>query len=164
MKAIIPFLLVAASANAMDISDWALNEIKHPDKGVVGYVYNTYAAGTEAGARTEKAVTDFRFVCSTTKAHEPVIAIRWAGWMSPSPKQYVTVDKKPLYTGEWLQEGKTVYKPVSEVKELVAAIKAGKQLSATWRGIDAVGYSVTYDISNVNSKLGNFNASCGTNI
>jgi hypothetical protein len=166
MKAIIPFLLIATSAGALEIADWALNPVKSKDGTPIGYVYNTYAVGIQIGAKTEKVVTDFRLVCSIKGQHDPMMAIRWAGYLYPAQGQFITISVDDTFTATefWGQEGKTFFRSISISTKIMDAIKHGKQLKVSWIGTDAVRYNTIYNITNVNQKLGDFNTSCGTNI
>lgn len=166
MKALIPLFFVATSVSALEFSDWALNEIKSASE-TVGYVYNTYAVGTQVGAKTEKIVTDFRFVCSIKGSANPIIAIRWVGRLAPNQGQYITVSIDNIYssTDFWGQNDKnTFFREVLVSQAIVDAIKKGKQLKISWISTDAVKYNAIYNITNVNQKLNMFNAACGTNI
>jgi hypothetical protein len=168
MKHLFAGLLVTALSLTAQAGtpNWNLTNVQNKDKVTVGYIYHTYAAGTQIGVRTEKVAAGLRLVCSTKGSNEPVIAIFWSGWTGSGITQSIwsATDGKVVSGDVWTQDVSLLYRPLSQSTKLIDAMKKSRTVQFTWIGYDAVKYDVVFDTTGFNAKLAEFNASCKTQI
>jgi len=163
MKKLVTCLLASVSIGAVaQTPKWNITEVT----SVVGYIYNTYAVGTQIGAKTEKVTAGLRLACSVKSPEEPALILFWNGQMIASPTQtvMVSIDGKPLSTNTWFQEDHILHRSATKAKNIIDAMKIAHTVEFAWTGNDTVRYKVIFDVLGFNTKLDEFNASCKTQL
>jgi hypothetical protein len=153
-----------------DGSEWKITEVPGKDKSIVGYIYHVGAVGTQITPKVEKVTTSLRFVCSTRTANQkdndPLIILFW-NTMTGNKSQIVEVKADKKIIGEplkWDQEGSVLMRSVAESKELIQTMKTNKDVNFRWYGSDGVQHITTFDLRTFNSRLGEFNTLCKTEL
>jgi hypothetical protein len=166
MKTFIGLVLALASSLALAQSaEWKLSEIRDKGNTPVGYIYHSYAVGTEHGNGkvNNKSATGLRLICSTKGSAAPIIAIYWdtpllsestqsVMWMS----DFVAIQA----ADNWKQEGKILYSSFSANPTLIAALKTRKTISASWADKYGVQRIAIYNLDGFNAHLNEFNSAC----
>jgi hypothetical protein len=161
-------LLVASFAVSAQTPTPLWNLISIPDKtgNTVGYIYQTYAAGTVYESTPVKYVTALRLICSVKGKDEPIIALYWDGQDGTRLTDLgidVKVDKKlipAIQDYKWTQEGSLTYRKLSESTELITAMQNGHTISFSWFGADANRRYTILPLVAFNVYLNDFYASC----
>ncbi len=166
MKTFIGLVLALASTVAFAQSaEWKLSEIKDKGNTPVGYIFHSYAVGTEVGNGKvgNKTVTGLRLICSVKGPAAPTIAVYWDAPMSQESSQVLmwVVDSKTVRSSvEWKQDGKILYSSFTDSPELISALKSGKNISTRWTDKYGVQRSAAYNLDGFNAHLNEFNSAC----
>lgn len=170
-KLLVSLVTVFATMAVMaENTDWQVTEVTGHDKSVAGYIYHTGAVGTQVGTKTMKAATSLRLVCSSKvspqRSGDPLIAVYWNTMTGNAPQfPLIQVDKKDIgLPVQWMQDGQLLMRSVYESKELIQALKTGRNISFTWIGTDAVRRTTMFNLRDFNEHLGEFNSSCKTEL
>lgn len=141
---------------------WKISVIENKDKTPIGYIYHTYAIGTQYIPAEQKVPTGLRLVCSTTYGDAPVIAIYWKDYGPSSAKNNqpmkIVIDEKEIAESVWSTDINLIYKPLSESNDITTAMKAGKTIEFIWSNPGRK--RTKFDLKDFNTNYYNFTKIC----
>ena len=157
MKKLLLLLILAISTVAHAADNWKLSDVVG-----AGYIYYTAATATIDGTVRNKVYSRLEFICSTKGGGESIVAIFLDKGIDAKENLIVStfIDNKMLDTpAVWTNTADMVYRPVSEVPELVKAVKVGKTAKFLWHGNNNTIYITAFNISGFD--FANFTTKCG---
>ncbi len=134
---------------------WRLNE----DSNYV--TYSTTSLGKESFLGAPFVKTQLTFMCAKSgwEKMTPEMVVYW-NFDRGTAVQVIDayVDDRRIYTAGWRHDGPEVFKPLSDLRILVQAMKVGRKLRLDWQSEGYVKKSTTFDLVSMN--IGEFNRAC----
>ena len=162
--------ICSLSAALSENIGWNIQRVPdHISATAVGYMYETYATGTQSGivgSTAKKNTTALRLICSVT-VDKPLVAIYWNTMTGDTP-QYVTIraDKKtPGQSFHWEQDGPLLIRTVTESIDIIKTLKISKTVRFSWSNpANNTLYTTIFDLRDFNAHLAEFNTYCNTKL
>ena len=155
---------LAMSAAMAENTGWKIQRVpERTNSPAVGYMYETYAIGTQNGPGAKKNVTALRLICSVS-INKPLIAIYWNTMVGDKPQSVeIRANRKTISPRIlWEQDGPLLMRSVAESTELIQLLKTSKDINFMWVDTNAVRRTTIFDLKDFNSHLSEFNTYCDT--
>lgn len=151
------FAILSLSVCAKPLA-WNLVEVLDKSGNNAGYIYHTSALNTQTTKVTEKVASSLRLICAAT---DSALAIYWDRYFDTEVSQTVTthVDGKLVSSLRWAQDGKLLYIPTTDTKDIIRAMRAGRIVTFHWHS-PTTQYAAFFALDGFSDYLGDFEGVC----
>jgi hypothetical protein len=154
--------LVSCATQAQQPS-WSVVNVSDSDNVNVGYIYQSYAQGTQYSTPPEKHPTALRLICSTADNSPAILGIYWdkASESNANLQLKISVDRQ-LFQQDWywMQDGSLIYRSLSQSDKLIEKMKSGRLLTVEWNDTNMVRHVTIFGIADFKTHLSEFTSAC----